>query len=222
MTCLRAGGPTPDSSSRSIAQGRWSHKCGAGSRRKNYSPRHHTQIETWRTFSSPLVRDYIRAVDPAYYEFTFGALAPGIDAAVHYAAIGWVQGRDPNAWFCTQRYLALHPEAGRGDAAPLLHFLEARDVGELSDEPCEHALPYYNRTGAVARDVDGDPVERSLQAWRTLLQQYAVVESFFDAAFYAAQNSEVCGEGINPLLHFLLEGWYQGRDPGDWFSLSAY
>lgn len=44
----------------------------------------------------------------------------------------------------------------------------------------------------------------------------------FDPAFYQAQYPDVAAAGCEPLLHWLKEGWQQGRSPSCWFDLPFY
>ena len=44
----------------------------------------------------------------------------------------------------------------------------------------------------------------------------------FDEAFYRAQNPELNFETTEPLVHFLVTGWREGRDPASWFSVADY
>jgi hypothetical protein len=49
-----------------------------------------------------------------------------------------------------------------------------------------------------------------------------VVSAKFDAAFYCANNPDVVAAGVDPLIHFLYEGWRQGRNPEAGFSIAFY
>jgi hypothetical protein len=45
---------------------------------------------------------------------------------------------------------------------------------------------------------------------------------FFDEAFYVLANPDVGATGGDAALHFLVQGWREGRDPGPFFSTKAY
>lgn len=49
-----------------------------------------------------------------------------------------------------------------------------------------------------------------------------VVSTALDAAFYRAVYGDVARAGIDPIRHYLTQGWREGRDPAPWFSSSAY
>ena len=44
----------------------------------------------------------------------------------------------------------------------------------------------------------------------------------FDAAWYAAQHADAIGPGHDPVLHYLVAGAREGRDPGPAFSTDGY
>ena len=44
----------------------------------------------------------------------------------------------------------------------------------------------------------------------------------FDEGFYRAQNPELDFAKTDPLVHFLIQGWREGRDPAPWFSVADY
>ncbi|MBW8812027.1 MAG: hypothetical protein JF588_01260 [Caulobacterales bacterium] len=51
---------------------------------------------------------------------------------------------------------------------------------------------------------------------------HAIAARAFDAAFYLEQNPDVAEAGAEPLEHFMLFGWREGRDPAPDFSIEAY
>jgi hypothetical protein len=44
----------------------------------------------------------------------------------------------------------------------------------------------------------------------------------FDAEWYAETYPDVASSGIDPLRHYLHEGWKEGRDPAPWFKTGDY
>jgi hypothetical protein len=44
----------------------------------------------------------------------------------------------------------------------------------------------------------------------------------FDALFYLSRNPDVAAAGIDPLLHYNVVGWHEGRDPNPFFDTSGY
>lgn len=44
----------------------------------------------------------------------------------------------------------------------------------------------------------------------------------FDGAFYLEGNPDVRDAGLDPLDHYISNGWREGRDPAPWFSILDY
>lgn len=53
-------------------------------------------------------------------------------------------------------------------------------------------------------------------------EHHDLVRPYFDAAYYLAANPDIRGAGIDPLDHFLLQGWREGRAPGHVFDVGYY
>ncbi len=53
-------------------------------------------------------------------------------------------------------------------------------------------------------------------------EEQALVAAAFDAGFYAARNPDIAEAGLDPLQHFLDNGWREGRDPTPDFAVKAY
>lgn len=45
---------------------------------------------------------------------------------------------------------------------------------------------------------------------------------FFDEEYYAEENPDVIQAGADPLLHYYMHGWFEGRDPSENFSNDLY
>ena len=66
-------------------------------------------------------------------------------------------------------------------------------------------------------------VERGLLATGKGQQMFAIAMSgLFDTQWYLEQNADVAQSSASPLLHFLLHGGQEGRDPSHLFSAKAY
>jgi len=68
------------------------------------------------------------------------------------------------------------------------------------------------------------PLARRLRRWllgRVLPRHYLLVAPAFDAAYYRRQVPGLPA-GVDPLEHFLLVGWREGRDPNPLFSTRGY
>lgn len=69
---------------------------------------------------------------------------------------------------------------------------------------------------AAAPQPDGDAAPQLTAA------EMAAVAALFDAEFYRDVHADVARAGVDPLDHFLTDGWREGRNPNRWFSLSDY
>ncbi len=53
-------------------------------------------------------------------------------------------------------------------------------------------------------------------------EQIAAVASHFSAEYYLEQYPDIRTAGVDPLKHFMLQGWRELRDPSPYFSTSYY
>jgi hypothetical protein len=169
------------------------------------------------------------AVDPAFYRTVYPELdQPGLDPVRHYVEHGWREGRDPAPWFSVRRYLEHHPDIAAGGIGPLTHFL--RHGGREGREffPSEHAADYRARDGGwryAPHALDPEaPAELETPQVEPLYSEAdrALIAAEFDAAFYAETNPDVLAEGMDLIVHFLIHGWREGRDPTPWFCVREY
>ncbi|MFI3257990.1 MAG: glycosyltransferase family A protein [Spirochaetales bacterium] len=58
---------------------------------------------------------------------------------------------------------------------------------------------------------------------RYLLNYRIVAKSkYFNAEWYLKQNPDVKNAGVNPVTHYLQNGWKDGRNPSEWFNGNDY
>jgi hypothetical protein len=159
------------------------------------------------------------ALDAAFYRTAYPeAVAGGGDPLRDYLDAGWRQGRDPAPWFSVETYLKAHPDVRRTKVDPFYHYLvhgwrEGREIGP-SAQGERYLLNARSDSSADAEDG---------WAWsRQLAAERALVEDEFDAAFYLQAHRDVAEAGSDPLEHFLVAGWREGRDPNPRFSVRHY
>ena len=51
---------------------------------------------------------------------------------------------------------------------------------------------------------------------------HRVISTALDGGFYRAVNPDLAESGLDPIRHYVLSGWREGRDPAPWFSTRAY
>jgi hypothetical protein len=121
----------------------------------------------------------------------------GQEPIEHFLLTGWREGKDPNPRFSVRDYLRANPDVRAAAVNPFLHYLaEGRREGRLPR-------------------ADLNLPDSLLLEWRTIAPE-------FDDAFYRANNPDVVQAGVEPILHFLTNGWKEGRDPSPDFSVRFY
>jgi hypothetical protein len=119
--------------------------------------------------------------------------AAGIDPMRHYLDFGWKEGRDPSPSFRTIAYLAANPEVEKAGICPLVDYVTS---GIVLERPLDPAT--------------------SVQSPR---QQIAPA---FDSKYYLKTYSDVATAGVDPLDHYLAQGWREGRNPSPAFDTTYY
>ncbi|WP_146619988.1 hypothetical protein [Acuticoccus sediminis] len=120
--------------------------------------------------------------------------ATGADPLRHFMSHGWREGRDPAPDFSVNDYMEMNPDVATSGANPYVHYLRhGRDEGR----------PGRN-TSAPSRELR------------------ALIDRHFDTEFYLSRNKDVASLGLDPVEHFLHEGWRERRDPSPTFSVATY
>lgn len=132
--------------------------------------------------------------DVDFYRRTYSAhVADAADLFDEYVHTGWRHGRDPSARFSTRFYLDQNSDVRASGLCPLLHYVEHGAAEGRLPRPRPEAVP------ARARETD-----------------------YFDAAFYVAHYPDVTAANIDPLTHYMAEGWREGRNPSATFDTAYY
>ena len=122
----------------------------------------------------------------------------------HFLEIGWRHGLNPSDKFDTDFYIGLNPDVRDAGINPLIHFvLSGQSEGRLAKAP----------EGYVPVKISG---REEIQHQKFLLDKE------FDRDFYLAENTDVASAGIDPLEHYLMVGWREGRDPNARFDTAFY
>lgn len=145
------------------------------------------------------------AFDEAYYLKKYADIGTDVDAFAHYIQIGWREGRDPSAEFCTSFYLLNSPDIAESGHNPFVHWV-LHGVGEQ-----RLALPSNDLERAVSgtsglEHLSPNEVER--------------VRGAFDEAYYRQKYSDL--GTVDAFDHYLRIGWREGRDPSSEFCTSFY
>jgi hypothetical protein len=65
---------------------------------------------------------------------------------------------------------------------------------------------------------------RKIRINREIKENLALIRSssLFDGTWYLTNNPDVAGTKVDPMVHYLLYGGFEGRDPGPNFSSTWY
>lgn len=171
------------------------------------------------------------ALDAAFYRAAYPDVAAGgADPLRHYLESGWREGRDPAPWFSSQGYLEDNPDVRRTKVEPFFHYLahgrrEGRPV-RPSAKGERYLLSAAGRGGwrfeAAESSLAAPEPQRLGPSPEQLADERALIAPEFEVEFYLQANIDVAEAGQDPLEHFLITGWLEGRDPNPRFSVREY
>lgn len=179
------------------------------------------------------IADWVCRVRP-YIDETFYRtyLTPNqleaVDCAAHFAYRGWQEGMSPSAEFNIRDWVAHYPDAKRFLVNPLLIKLE-QDSGAFqpilrrpiaSSEPGE--LPANLTEIPQPTQEESQKPDQEMRQLGLTDDQIALMRPEFSQSYYLSQNSDVVEAGVDPLMHYVMEGWKEGRNPNKEFDTAYY
>ena len=158
----------------------------------------------------------------------------GLDPIRHFLDEGSREGRDPAPWFSTKAYQNDVQQADPDIA--FYHYLTQGWRSGISPQPSTFGASYLwiaadmgriapGPRGQTVVGTGGAPADRPMSPaaghdpWAV---DPKVLEDAFDIEFYLASYPDIEVAGVNPLDHFLTEGWREGRSPNREFSVPDY
>lgn len=145
--------------------------------------------------STQIVGTALRLFDENYYRARYGdKIAQGCSALDHYIEEGWRRGYNPSRRFDTLWYLVAYSDVRLIGICPLVH--------------------YITWGAAEGRHPAPRPDDSS--------SMHAALIAAFDEAYYLTVYPDVAAAGVVPLLHYLDEGWREGRNPNSDFDTRYY
>ncbi len=161
----------------------------------------------------------------------------GIDAATHYDASGWREGRNPDAFFSTNGYLAANPEIAKANTNPLAHY-DASGWKQGRDPSANFDNEQYLLHNADVKASGADPLMHFLQYGQAEGRQaYAAIgraadftHGSFDAEYYLLANPDVAKAAMAAggdtyafaFQHYQGSGWKEGRAADAYFDSAYY
>lgn len=126
---------------------------------------------------------------------------------------GWRKGIDPSPDFSTALYLQYYSDVAAAQINPLNHYiLFGKGEGRLAQPSVvpmgKPAAPQEQSTGGPYKPVG---LEAEMEALR----------HHFDAEFYGEAYTDM-HDKPDRLLHYMIHGWREGRDPSPSFSTAHY
>jgi hypothetical protein len=153
--------------------------------------------------------------DAGFYLAACGALpSPQTDPLRHYLHSGWQRGLWPNPCFDPAFYLEQNPDVRRSGGEPLLHYLlfgeaEGRRPVAYFD-PAWYRATYGLTQGCLAHYLarrQGGAVSPGPE---------------FDSAWYLRTYADVAAARMDPVEHYMIQGFREARDPSPTFDARFY
>jgi glycosyltransferase involved in cell wall biosynthesis len=141
--------------------------------------------------------------DPFYYMENNPDIAlSGMSPLQHFLLFGGREERSPSAHFDTQYYLDQYQDVKQQSIHPLIHYLQyGKKEGREVLHPTEEIL--------ISTPVD-DNVRLIYES------------GYFNTAFYLNEYSDVRQSEMDPVEHYLIHGWQEGRSVGNKFDNFFY
>ncbi|MFH6781388.1 MULTISPECIES: glycosyltransferase family 4 protein [Methylobacterium] len=165
-------------------------------------------IEDIRTFNT---NDVVRKLVEAHFDSTFyvsknGDVAEsGVNPLDHFLEYGWRENRNPTPWFDIEEFLKSRPDIGFAGVNPFYQYLLEKQHSQEKSAPELRAD--IAPTGADAAALNF---------------QRSMIEPYFDREYYLRTYSDIAAAGVDPLAHFVAQGWHEGRNPTAQFDVREY
>ena len=164
--------------------------------------------------------------DLFYYSQNHDVWMTGADADAHYHAIGWKQGKDPDAFFSLSTYLSRYIDIKAAGIDPLAHFDQSGwhegRVPSILFDPEKYLI-----TNPDVQAAGVDPLAHFLQFGAgegrvPIAPTVLLAANGFDYVYYLQHNPDVAATHVDPFVHFETIGWKEGRNPNGWFDTAGY
>lgn len=162
-----------------------------------------------------------REPNPLFHSEWFARRHPdeldGLPAAFAYAASPRRATLSPHPFFLPHYYLERNPDVAASPGEAFQHF---RQHGEREHRQVHPLIDLAWMAGQMPELLQD---ERWLSRYATDPTLFHLSpHALFDTAHYLAHSPDVGAAKINPLLHYLVWGWREGRSPhpyldGDWY-----
>lgn len=174
-----------------------------------------------------------RSFDSVYYrqQLVRSGISAGGDLVQHYLDVGWKLGLDPVNWFSTHAYLAANADVAAAGVNPFVHYLGSGQAegrlpkGGKADLRVAVPVPADPAPAPqVVADVEPASPVRAEAPAPNAYDPYvrSKIAEEFNREFYLSTYPDIAAAGVDPLDHYILQGWKEGRDPTPSFSTQHY
>ena len=118
----------------------------------------------------------------------------------HYLVYGGFEGRKPSENFDSAFYLEENPDVKASGINPLIHYIRFGIKEERNINPQQ-----FNQN-------------KILTSYKLLINE----SGFFDETYYVTNYPDILNSNEEPVLHYLIHGGFEGRDPSENFDSDFY
>ena len=140
--------------------------------------------------------------DAEFYSATYLAIPSKLDPIGHYLTVGSKRGYKPRPDFDPAFYIQRYPDVMASGMDPFVHYVKHGKY-EGRETECSR-----NEVEAISDVISMD--------------DYDIIRSGFDKRYYIATYKDVAEAGIDPVGHYLVTGWLEGRNPSATFDTRFY
>ncbi len=149
--------------------------------------------------------------DDSYYRSQLAKDLPSwVDSLAHCLSQDTTSFSSPHLLFDANYYLAQNPEILNSGINPLTHFVLEGVGNNQSPHPLIDSAFYARTHPDVLIDLNRSPLRHFFYYGFKEKRQTHTLVNF---KYYLAHNPDVAESGVNPLIHFLDQGAYQGAQP---------
>ena len=180
---------------------------------------------------SPLINDLF------YFSKNLDVWTAHIDADQHYNQNGWHEGRNPNAFFSTNGYLAANQDVAHAGINPLNHY-DTNGWKEGRDPSAGFDNELYLLHNPDVKAAGIDPLAHYLangqfegrQTYAAIGNATSFTHGSFDAEYYLLANADVAKAALAAggdtfafaFQHYQSNGWKEGRAADAYFDSAYY
>lgn len=140
-----------------------------------------------------------------------------IPPVIHYILYGWKERRAPSRYFDRAGFLRDHPHINEEKVDPAAACIMLYGGYEWRCNPIRNELEFE---AATPPDDKMTPVPEIVPA--DAVDEWKEAEQYFDRDFYRSFYQDVKDAGIDPLMHYMLHGFKEDRDPSPEFDSYFY